>query len=147
MSASNDFETNILELVFKNAAYAGIGDAGGLLASAADGNLYVSLHTGDPGEAGPQTSNECAYTSYARVAVPRDGVEWTVAAEVASNTNAVTFPQCTGGSETATHFGIGVSAIGGSEVLLFSGALTAPVNISNLITPEIAAGDLTVTVS
>lgn len=147
MSASNDFKNKILELVFKNAAYAGIGDAGGLLASAGDGSLYVSLHTGDPGEAGPQTTNECAYTGYARVAVARDGAAWTVAANVASNTGAVTFPQCTGGSETASHFGIGVDAIGGSEVLLFSGALSANVNISNLITPEFAAGDLTVTVS
>lgn len=147
MSASNDFENKILELVFKNTAYAGIGDAGGLLASAGDGSLYVSLHTGDPGEAGPQTTNECAYTGYARVAVARDGAAWTVAANVASNTGAVTFPQCTGGSETASHFGIGVAAIGGSEVLLFSGALSANVNISNLITPEFAAGDLTVTVS
>ncbi len=30
-------------------------------------NLYVSLHTGDPGEAGDQTTSEAAYTSYARV--------------------------------------------------------------------------------
>ena len=33
-------------------------------------NTYVSLHTGDPGVAGNQSTNEVSYTGYARVAAP-----------------------------------------------------------------------------
>ena len=57
MSMSNAFETELLDLIFNNAAVANIGDAGGLQPSAAAGSLYVSLHTGDPGEAGNQGTN------------------------------------------------------------------------------------------
>ena len=144
MSASDSMETNILKLVFQNAAFANIGDAGGLQPSSAAGNLYVSLHTGDPTDAGDQTSSECDYTSYARVAVARDDSHWTVTDDTADNTGAVTFPKCTGGTNTATHFGVG-TASSGSGVLLFSGALASSLAISNNITPEIGAGDLDIT--
>ena len=143
MSASNTMETDILELIFQNLAFAGIGDAGGLQPSATAGNLYVSLHTADPGEAGDQSSNECAYTSYSRVAVARSAAGWTVSGNNCSNAAAVTFPECTGGSETATHFAIGTDA-SGAGTLLFSGALDAGLAISNGITPEFAIGALDV---
>ncbi len=66
MSKGNTFENDLLLLIFNATAIANIADN----ASASPlTNLYVSLHTGDPGEAGSQTTNECAYTSYARVAV------------------------------------------------------------------------------
>lgn len=34
-----------------------------------DTNRYIALHTADPGEAGTAITSECAYGSYARVAV------------------------------------------------------------------------------
>lgn len=141
MTASNAMETNILKLILQNIAFANIGDAGGLQPSAAAGSLYVSLHTGDPGEAGDQTTNECAYTSYARVAVARSAGGWAVTNDTGDNVAAVSFLKCTGGSETATHFGVG-TAVSGAGVLLFSGQLTSPLAISNGITPEFAIGDL-----
>jgi len=70
MGATNSFESEVLRHIFLNEDIADIGDAGGLLQSIADGNLYVALLTVDPGEAGAIT-NEAAYTSYARIAVPR----------------------------------------------------------------------------
>ena len=143
MSASNDLETNLLKLIFQNADYAGIGDAGGLRGSVSAGSLYVSLHTGDPGEAGDQSTSECDYTSYGRVAVARNGTQWTVGGAQVENASAVTFPQCSGGSNTATHFGVGTDASGAGK-LLFSGELDSSLAISNGITPEIAAGDLDV---
>lgn len=143
MTAANTMETDILKLIFQNLAFAEIGDAGGLQPSATAGSLYISLHTSDPGEAGNQSSNECAYTSYARMAVARSAGGWTVSGSNASNAGAVTFPQCTGGSETATHFGIGTDA-SGAGTLLFSGALDSNLTIANLITPQFAIGDLEV---
>lgn len=144
MSASNDFENSILLLIFNNTDFANIGDAGGLQNSASAGSLYVSLHTADPTDAGDQESSECAYTSYARVAVARSGAGWTVSGNGVSNAAAINFPAATGGSESATHFGIG-TASSGAGVLLFSGELTAPLAISNGVTPSIATGELDVT--
>lgn len=141
MSASNAMENGILLLLFNNTAFATIGDASGLQPSGAAGNLYVSLHTGDPGEAGSQTTSEADYTNYARVAVARSGAGWTVAAANATNAAAVTFPQCGGGTNTITHFGIG-TASSGAGVLLFSG--TCSLAVSTGITPEFAAGALDV---
>lgn len=143
MSATNAFENGILELVFKNTDFANIGDAGGLQNSATAGSLYISLHTGDPGEAGDQTTSEATYTSYARVAVARSGSGWTVSGNNASNTAAVTFPACTGGSNTITHFGVG-TASSGAGVLLFKGALSANLSVSSGITPSFAIGELDV---
>jgi len=143
MSASNLCETNLLKLIFQNADFAGIGDAGGLRGAVTAGSLHVSLHTADPGEAGDQSSNECAYTSYARVAVARNDTQWTVSGNNVTNADKVTFPKCTGGTETATHFGIGTDAAGAGKLLL-SAALDSPLAIANNITPEFAAGDLDV---
>lgn len=144
MSLSNNFENGLVLLIFNNTDYTLVGDAGGLRGSATAGSLYVSLHTGDPGEAGDQTTNECAYGAYARVAVARSGAGWTVASNQASNAAAVTFPEATSGSETVTHFGVGTSSSGAGK-LLGSGALTASRNVSTGITPSFAIGAITVT--
>lgn len=141
MSKSNAWETALLNLVFNNTDAANIGDATGLRGSSTAGSLYVSLHTGDPGEAGSQTTNECAYTSYARVAVARSGAGWTVSGNAVTNAALVQFPQCTGSSETATYFGIG-TASSGAGVLLYKGALSASLAISSGIQPQFGAGDL-----
>lgn len=141
MSKSNDFETDLLLLLYNNTAIANIGDASGLQPSAVPGNFYISLHTSDPGEAGKQDTNEAAYTSYARVAVVRTSSGFTIAGNNVSNAALVTFPQATGGSETETHFGIGYE-ISGTTKLIGSSALSASLAVSNGITPEYAIGDL-----
>ena len=141
MSKGNTFENDLLLLVFNNTAAALIGDASGLQPSATAGSLYVSLHTSDPGEAGNQTTNECAYTSYARVAVARSGAGWTVSGNAVTNAALVQFPQCTGSSETATHFAIGTASSGAGKVL-YKGALSASLAISSGIQPQFGAGDL-----
>lgn len=141
MSKGNTFENDLLKLIFNATAIANIADNA---ASSPLTNLYVSLHTGDPGEAGDQTTNECAYTSYARVAVARTSGGWTVSGNAVSNAAAITFPAATGGSETATHFAVGTAASSTGKVL-YKGALTAGLAISSGITPEFAIGDLDVT--
>lgn len=73
------FVERALKHIFQNAAFANVGDAGGLLASATAGSLYVSLHTASPDSGDVQTTSEADYTSYARVAVVRSAVGWTVA--------------------------------------------------------------------
>lgn len=144
MSKSNAFETSLLGLIFNNSDIANIGDAGGLQNSATAGSLYVSLHTGDPGEAGDQTTSEATYTNYARVAVARSGAGWTVSGNSATNAAQITFPQCGASGNTITHVGIGTSSAG-AGVLLYSGALNSSLAVALNITPLFAASGLTVT--
>lgn len=143
MSATNAFETALLNLYFLNTDHANVGDAAGLQNSVAAGSFYISLHTADPGEAGAQNTTEATYTSYARVAVARSGAGWTIAANNASNAAAIAFPAATGGSDIITHFGIG-SDLTLAGNLFFKGALAASRTISNGITPSFAIGELDV---
>jgi hypothetical protein len=146
MSKSNSFENALLLLLFNNSNIATLGDATGVRGSSTAGSLYVSLHTADPGEAGNQSTSEATYTSYARVAVARNGSAWTVTGNALENAAAITFPACTGGSSTVTYFGVGTES-SGTGLLLYSGALTSPSSlaISTGITPEFAAGALNIT--
>lgn len=132
MSLSNASESDLLKLVFQNANFANVGDATGLRGSTTAGSFYVALHTADPGEAGDQTTSEATFTSYARVAVARTSGAWTVtgtAPTQVANAATITFPTCTGGSNTITYFSIGVASAGASEIIV-SGALTSSVAVS-----------------
>jgi len=145
MSMTNAAEQAFLDLLFLNIDWANIGDASGLQNSAAAGSFYISLHTADPGESGDQTTNETAYTSYARVAVARTAGGWTRTASTISNAAIITFPQCTGGTSTITHFGIGTDSTSTGN-LLMKGTLTASLAVSNGIQPEFVIGALTAAV-
>jgi hypothetical protein len=143
MAKTNSWETDILNLVFNNVAAALIGDASGLQPAATAGNLYVSLHTADPGEAADQTTNETNYTSYARIAVARTVGGWTVGTGTVSNAAGVTFPTCTGGTSTVTYFGIG-TALSGAGKLLYRAELVTPQLVAAGVTPFFATGDLVI---
>ena len=143
MSATNAFETALLTLYFNNTDHANVGDAAGIQNSATAGSFYISLHTGDPGEAGDQTTNEATYTSYARVAVARSGAGWTISGNNVSNAAVINFPVATGGTNTITHFGIGSDASGAGN-LFFKGALSASLAVSLGIIPSFAIGELDV---
>jgi len=144
MSKANTWENGLQLLTFNNTTFAGVGDAAGLLKSAANGSLYVSLHTADPGEAGDQETSEDDYTGYGRVAVARTAGGWTVAVGAVSNAAAVTFGACTVGTNATTYFGVGTESTG-AGILLYSGALTASLSVSPGVTPSFAIGDLDVT--
>lgn len=139
MSKSNTHENDYLLLMFNNTTMTLVGDAAGILQSAAAGSLYFSLHTSDPGEAGDQTTNEAAYTSYARVAVARSGAGFTVSTNTVALVANVTFPAGTGGTGTATHWGIGASSSGAGK-LLYKGAISPSIVCGNGVTPQLTAG-------
>ena len=136
MSKGNTFENDLLLLIFNGTAIANIADNA---ASSPLTNFYVALHTADPGEAGNQTTSECAYTSYARVAVARTSGGWTVSGNQVVPASIISFPQATGGSETATHFSIGTASSGTGKIL-YSGIVTPNISISTGITPQIGTG-------
>lgn len=131
MSKGNTFENDWLKLVFNATAIANMADNA---SSSPLTNLYVSLHTADPGEAGDQTTSEATYTSYARVAVARTSGGWTVTANSVSPVADINFPACTGGSNTITHFGVG-TASSSTGKLLYSGTVTPNISVSTGVTP------------
>lgn len=143
MSATNAFETDILTLIFNNTNIANIGDATGLRGSTTAGVFYQALATADPGETGSQSTNETAYTNYARVSAARSSSGYTISGNNASNTSAITFAQCGASGATITHFGIGTGS-SGTGYLLFKGALDSSLAVSNGITPSFASGAMDV---
>ncbi len=133
MSKGDTFENDWLKLIFQATAIANIADNA---ATSPLTNLYVSLHTADPADAGNQTTNETAYTSYARVAVARTSGGWTVTGNSVSPTSKIDFPACTGGTATITHFGIG-TASSGTGKLLYSGTVSPNISVSSGVTPRL----------
>ena len=144
MSMSNTSETALLNLLFKNQAWADIGDASGLQPSATAGNFYVRLHSADPGETGTGDTSEISYTGYAPVAVAR-GAGFNVSGAVVSNAGTVQFGVCTAGTATVTHFSDCVGT-GAGAAIVYRGALGATRNISAGITPLFNAGALSGTI-
>ena len=142
MSLSDEAETNLVLLLFNNTNWANIGDATGLRGSSTAGVFYLTLHSADPGETGTQSTNEVAYTGYARPSVARSGAGWTCAVDTASNAGAVTWGSCTAGTATATHFGIGTASSGAGH-LVASGPLVEALAVGVGINPTAAIGQLT----
>lgn len=133
MSKGNTFENDLLALIFNATTIANIAINA---TSSPLTVLEVALHTADPGEAGNQTTSECAYTSYARVAVTRDNTGWTVSGASVSPAAIIAFPACTGGTETATYASIGTAHTGTGKIL-YSGAITPNLSISSGVTPRL----------
>jgi len=132
MSKSNAYENDVQLFTFHGVTPTGIG-----------GTLYGALHTADPGEGGDQETSEAAYGAYARVGVVRTASGWTVAGSQTQNAAEVLFPTCTSGSETDTHFSLGVNASGASKIL-YKGVLSSAIAVSVNIAPRFAVSSITV---
>ena len=142
MSLSIVTAGDILKLYLQATAVANIADNA---ASAPITNIYVSLHTADPGASGNQSTSEVAYTSYARVAVARTSGGWSVTDDHASPVAEISFPAGTGGSGTATYAALG-TAVSGTGKIIASGAISPSIVCGNGITP-ILKTDTTLTLS
>lgn len=141
MSMSNTFENDFLKLIFNNVAIPNIGDANGIQPSAAAGNIYIRLHTADPGESGTGDTNEANYTGYSPVAVPRTTGGFTVTGNQVVNAATIQFGECTAGTNVITHASFCVGS-GSGATILWSGALTSARTVSSGITPLFNPGAL-----
>lgn len=138
MSKSNVTENDLVKFYANNVAMPAYGTT-----------LYMHLHTADPGEGGTSSTNEAAYTGYARVAVTRDAGGWTICdpdgttnanGSAFKNTAEVPFPECTGVTDDVTVTYASLCTNGGQ--ILYSGALTANLRVTNLITPRFPPGTI-----
>jgi hypothetical protein len=144
MSKGNTFENDLLLLIFNNTNIANIGDATGLRGSSSPGLLYVSLHTSPgPDEGGDQATNEVtttAYQGYARKSMNRDNTSagWTVSGNSVSPAANIDFPACTGGTgATITHFAIGTTGGTAAGKVLYKGAVSPTITVTNGVTPRL----------
>ena len=132
MSKSNTTEHDVLAAFLK-------GVSPGWMANP---NVYVALHTADPGEAGVQTTSEANYTNYARQPMVR-ATAWTDGGSTFTNANLVQFPQCGVTGNTITHVSVGELTSTGGQIF-YSGSLNSPLTVANLIQPQFAAGSLSI---
>lgn len=130
------WEADILKLLLNATPIADVADND---ATSPLTNVYVSLHTADPGDAGNQLTSEATYVGYARVAVARTTGGWAISGTAPTKANPVaniTFPAGTGGSGTVTHFGIG-SLSSGAGRLFYSGTVTPNIVTGAGVTPQL----------
>lgn len=107
-------------------------------------NLYLSLHTADPGIGGSQLTNETSYTNYVRIAIVRTAGGFTVAGGVGVNAALAQFAQCGVTGATITHVALG-TASSGAGLVLYAGALNSSLAVANLIQPQFVASALSIT--
>jgi ABC-type dipeptide/oligopeptide/nickel transport system ATPase component len=142
-SMTNGFENSLALLLFNNTTIANIGDATGLVGSSTAGSTQLALAAVALTDADTVlTSNEIAYTGYARPTQARSSGGWTVSNDTVSNAGLIVFGQMTaGGPDTAVHLGLGF--IGTGDVLRLHQDLNADLVINNGINPQFAVGALT----
>jgi hypothetical protein len=133
MSFSNSAETAINTYIF----------VGTDVSWAANTDLFLALHTSDPGEAGSAVTNEATYGGYARVTMTRAS-DFTVSGATVKNANIEQFPICSSGSNVCTHISI-VTTSSGAGTIIVSGELTSHVTVETNIQPQFAAETLVFT--
>lgn len=140
MSKQNDFENDWLKLIFNSTAIADIAEND---TTAPLANLFVSLHTADPGEAGTQITNETAYTGYARISLTRAGAgAWTVTGNSVSPVANIDFGECTAlPGANITHAGVGTLTAGAGK-LLYSGIVTPNIIMATGVIPRLTTASM-----
>ena len=130
MSAASDYlENELLDHALATGAYT------------PPTNVYVSLHTGSPGDAN-DGANEVSGFDYAR----QQATFAAASGGSASTSATITFPAANGGSfGTISHIGIYDASTSGN--LLFHGAVTTSKTIDDGDTFQISSGNLTITLA
>ncbi len=140
MSATNTFETDLLNLIFVKTLPSYLGT----LSSTGDASFYLALFTADPTETGGLAA-EATYGSYARIAVVRTAGGWTVSGNQASNTALVQFVKSTLTAADVTHVAVMSGGTIGAGTMLISLQLTTPTPTTTGIQPQFDAGTLVFT--
>src|SRR5215203_519082 len=138
------FAGDLLKLIFQATAIANIADN---TATSPGTNIVFSLNTADPGPAGLMTTSEISYTGY--VTSPRAGPLRTTGGftltagppakiELVANLD---FGASTGGTGgTVTFAGIGTNPSTTANRLLYSGAVSPTIVVTNGVTPRLTGG-------
>lgn len=130
---SATFSNQMLALIFNGTTIANIA------INATSGpltNLYMAMHTADPGASGTQSTNEVAYTGYARVAVARTAGGWTVSGQAVTPVANIMFPNPTGSpTAVATWVSVGVAS-SGATTFLYAVPISPSITVTAGIPPS-----------
>lgn len=132
MTKSNTTENDTLKVILKGVSPSYLGNT----------NVYVALHSADPGEAGDQSTSEVAYTNYARQPIVK-ATGWTDSGSEFSNAALIQFPVCGVTGATARYVSVG-TLVSGTGQILYSGQLSADLSIGENIQPQFSIGMLKV---
>lgn len=135
---STSYDNSLLQLIFNGTVTSATGWSS-LVANPGSpaANLYVSLHTAVLNASSAQNTSEAAYTGYQRVGVARTSGGWIISgSSVSPATPGVTFPACTGTTETEVAFAVGTAQTGPGMVLYY-GTITPSISVSNGVTPQL----------
>lgn len=130
------FATDLLRMILSGQAIAGFADAP---AAGKINQIWVGLHTSDPGAAGTQETAECNYTGYTRIAVDRNALAWnfTESQASASPVARIDFPEVRGGNQQeAVYVSFGTSKTGAGKLML-RGKLDPSITCKIGVTPGI----------
>ena len=136
MSKTNNFETNLLSHIFEGKALTNLGATGGST------DLWMSLHTADPGEAG-STGDEGGYAQYTRIAIQRstETAGFTASSGSASPNANIDFPQNTSTSTgTFSFFGVNPTSVSTGPDAFYTGSISPTINFSQNVTPRLTTG-------
>lgn len=130
MSIQDAYEDSVLDAILNGVAIPNLLDNA---ASSPATNLYLALHTADPGEVGAaQTTSEADYPGYARVAVARSSGSpaWTItgSSPTSATCGQQVFPASSGAGTALTHWSLGTAA-SGTGAIIFIGALADTITI------------------
>lgn len=130
MSKSNAFESDLLRFIFNNTALDAL--------SATVTNLWISLHTADPGEAGAQNTSEPTYDGYARKSIARTSAGFVVTNNESVFGANLDFDPCTSGSANISWFGVGTTS-SGAGYLVYSGSVAPALVVTTGVTPRLTS--------
>lgn len=136
MPLGSTLEGDLLNLMLCAKPIANIADNASASPSTA---TWTALHTADP-SSGDQTTNEIAYTAYARTSVVRSTAGYTVTGSgpaTASPVAAITFPACTTASTVvASYWSVGLSS-NGTGKMIGCGAISPTIALGSGVTPQL----------
>ncbi len=142
---TNLAETDWLDHFLTNTTFPNVGDAAGLLASAAPGSFDVALNVLDAitDASTVLTDNEVAYTGYVRDTILRTTGGWTVTGDTASNDALMQFCEMTaGGPDTITDVSMGFAS---GSIMHVWGQVTIDLVVNNGVNPQLAINALDIT--
>lgn len=133
---SSAFANDLLKLIFNGSTITGIAenDTASPLT-----NLYVSLHTGDPGAGGSQTTNEVSYTGYSRLAVTRGGGGFAISGNKMNPAATMELGEVSaiGSPQTVTHMCIGTTGGSSAGKVLFRFTVSPTITLAQNVTPRL----------
>lgn len=147
MPATDQFENDLLDLLFINTTAPSIGDSTGI-AGGTVGNVELALSTGTLNDTHTSmTQTEVAYTGYARPSIVRSAAGWTVSGTTqVANDALIQFGEMTAlGPDTVTDLALTFDATG--DYLQIYGVLDNSLVINNGVNPQFVASALVITLT